>query len=138
MSTCILAKGYLTNGYATAWRNNKKYLAHRLAYIDAYGPIPNGMVVRHLCHVRNCVNPDHLTIGTQQDNMDDRQQAERQARGETNGRAILTEQQVIEIRKHKPEQGRTPRGAVPMLAKKYGVSKVTIEKILRRKLWKHI
>lgn len=66
----------------TVWigaTNNKGYgligigggriaLAHRVAYEDEYGPIPEGHVIDHLCRVRNCVNPMHLEAVTQGEN----------------------------------------------------------------------
>jgi hypothetical protein len=42
--------------------------AHRVAYEIAHGPIPGGMVVRHICDVKLCVRPDHLILGTNRDN----------------------------------------------------------------------
>jgi hypothetical protein len=47
------------------------YLAHRLAYADTVGPIPDGMLVLHRCDMPSCVNPEHLYVGDDQDNMDD-------------------------------------------------------------------
>ena len=46
----------------------KKELAHRIAYEAANGPIPEGMVLDHLCRSRNCVNPDHLEVVTHAEN----------------------------------------------------------------------
>lgn len=51
--------------------NHRNRLAHRIAWELANGPIPAGLVVRHMCHNRRCVNPAHLLIGTQADNIHD-------------------------------------------------------------------
>lgn len=48
------------------------YLAHRLAYEVAFGPIPAGMQVDHICHVRLCVNPSHLRLATHSENQQNR------------------------------------------------------------------
>lgn len=46
--------------------------AHRLAWADANGPIPPGMHIDHVCHVRNCVNPAHLRLATPKQNQENR------------------------------------------------------------------
>lgn len=48
-----------------------KRLAHRLSYVHHNGPIPDDIDVLHKCDVRNCINPEHLFVGTHQDNMID-------------------------------------------------------------------
>jgi hypothetical protein len=52
------------------WRD-KLWLAHRLSWIGANGPIPRGGMICHRCDERRCVNPEHLFLGTRQVNMDD-------------------------------------------------------------------
>lgn len=59
-----------THGYGVAW-NGKYVRAHRLAYELYRGPIPQSLCVLHRCDIKVCVNPDHLFLGTQQDNMRD-------------------------------------------------------------------
>jgi len=71
-SGCWLWMGATVNGYGRAKYGNTGVLkAHRLSYKLFKGPIPDGLLVRHLCNVRCCVNPDHLAIGTVWDNSQD-------------------------------------------------------------------
>ena len=58
----------MINGYARFSINNGKKLAHRISYQFFKGEIPDKMVVMHSCDTRNCINPDHLSLGTAQDN----------------------------------------------------------------------
>lgn len=89
--------GRHTGGYgSTSWGP-----AHRVAYELAKGPIPKGLVVRHMCHTPICCRPDHLEIGTQHDNIMDTVKAGRHTpvRGERSGLAKFTNAQAEEIRK---------------------------------------
>lgn len=72
---CILWKQAIrTGGYGAKWYNGKMEGAHRLAYCEAHGLSLNaieGVLIRHKCDVRACINPAHLIPGTHQDNMRD-------------------------------------------------------------------
>ena len=59
------------HGYGCANYKGKTVGAHRLSYMAHNGEIPKGMLVRHTCDIRECVNPEHLQIGTHSDNMRD-------------------------------------------------------------------
>ena len=58
-------------GYGRIKYQDRMWLAHRLAWMAKHGPIPDGMILCHRCNVRRCVNPDHLTLGTYEDNSAD-------------------------------------------------------------------
>ena len=60
-----------STGYGHFIENGKTIYAHRKAYELAYGAIPKGLLVRHKCDNRICINPDHLEIGTQRQNLQD-------------------------------------------------------------------
>ena len=65
-------KGRTKDGYAFGtWPPKKRRTAHRISYEAHIGPIPEGMMVLHKCDVRDCVNPEHLFLGTQIDNVHD-------------------------------------------------------------------
>ena len=135
MSCIQSSKGWVDHqGYwRIAVKINGKWTekrAHRLAYENAHGPIPSGMVVCHTCDNRACVNPDHLFLGTHADNVADKVSKKRQARGQKHGNAKLTEQQVLDIRKD-------PR-SLRKIAKDYNMDYTTISAIKKRITWKHI
>ena len=95
MGNCIRS-GYGRFGNRT--RNKaQNILAHRLAWEFARGTIPTGMLVLHKCDVPLCVNPDHLFLGTGQDNMTDKCRKGRHRNGGART-ARLTEHDVRAIR----------------------------------------
>lgn len=121
------------NGYGHKGWRGKQYLAHRWMYERRVGPIPEGMVVCHACDNKWCVNPAHLFVGTQKDNVRDMYAKNRQAdrKGEKCGTSKLTEKEVLEIRAASDAKN-------VALAKQYGVSASLISQIRNRKTWTHI
>lgn len=123
-------------GYGMFFYRGSMKVAHRYAWELANGPIPAGKQVNHKCDVRNCVNPEHLYLGTQMDNMRDMCERGRNRKpsryGERNNAAKLTEERVKEIRaigRARPQRE---------VARSYGVSQMIISKILRRIVWSHV
>jgi hypothetical protein len=118
------------NGYGRIGINYKDYLAHRLSYEVQVGPIPENMFVCHKCDNRLCINPEHLFIGTLQDNHADMVAKKRHQIGERQWRSRLTEEDVRQIRAAEGTHGE--------IASRYGVSRETISVIKRRVNWKHV
>ena len=69
-SGCLVWHGKLTKkGYGVFCYSGKTYAAHRLAWEIEHGPIPNELVMDHLCRVRCCVNVHHLELVTNKENL---------------------------------------------------------------------
>jgi len=113
--------------------DNKRHLAHRISYELFNGVIPDGELVLHRCDVQSCVNPAHLFVGTQLDNVNDMMTKGRGVarRGELNGNSKLTQIDVDGIRSDYAAC-RSPLA----LSKKYGVSKSTIKNIVTGSHWR--
>jgi hypothetical protein len=90
-----------SQGYGRFNLNGRHWRVHRLSYTVHKGSIPDGLFVCHSCDIPACLNPDHLWLGTNQQNMDDMRQKGRDymGKGEKNPFAKLTEVEVIEIKK---------------------------------------
>lgn len=112
--------------------------AHRLSWMLFNGSVPDGLCVLHRCDNPRCVNPSHLFLGTNLDNIEDRNNKGRSkgARGESSGTAKLTSAQVLEIRRrHRPRSARNSGAA---LAREFGVSQATISMLLRGLRWSFV
>jgi len=118
-------------GYGT-FSNNGTIRAHRFIYEFLNGKQPPGICICHKCDNPPCVNPDHLFLATQLENIKDRVNKGRSSRGETHPHSKLTPNDVLEIRSNYIPNVVSMR----KLAKKYGVTCTTIMCVLNRKTWK--
>jgi hypothetical protein len=121
------------DGYGWFKINNRIHRAHRTAYEVWVGPIPEGHHIRHTCDNRKCINAYHLLTGTNADNVQDRVSRNRSVRlaGQRNGRAILSELDVRDIREEYERGILTQQ----MLADIYGASRGNIGHIVRGLTW---
>ena len=117
-------------GYVVCKRNGKSRPIYRHIYRLYKGIPKKGMVIRHTCDNRKCINPHHLIIGTHKDNVMDRVKRGRSAVGNKNGRAKLTARQALSVYRDK-KSTRTE------LAKKYGVDSQVIRKIQIGETWRN-
>ena len=120
----------------------KRLKAHRVSWELAKGDILGDLNVLHKCDNPSCVNPDHLFLGTQLDNVRDMWAKGRQGDyrnfGTSNGRTILTPEQVAEIKAHPGYlRGKAAMGSsLKDLAKKFGVAYITVQKIRSGTNWR--
>lgn len=126
----IAAKNH--HGYGRFQIKRKGIYAHRFSYEHYIGKIPKDMYVLHKCDIRHCVNPDHLFLGSLQDNTLDMFNKNRNANvnGTNNPLHKLTEKEVIKIR----NDIRTCKA----IAKQYNISPAQVHRIKRKIQWKHI
>ena len=131
-----------TRGDGKMWNHEGSIImAHRFSWILHNGAIPPGTGVLHKCDNPPCVNPDHLYVGTHQDNANDKVARGRQARcgpgnparGERNALAKLNEHSVREIR-NLYKSGWSQQA----IAERFGVVQTAISSIVRGKTWGHI
>lgn len=123
-------------GWHGQWRNaaGKIELTHRASWRLFKSEIPGGLFVLHKCDNPLCVNPNHLFLGTQSDNLRDMWNKGRAhpgvSRGEKHGMSKLTAEAVADIR--------SSQLSGVELAKLYGVTTTTICDVRKRRIWKHV
>jgi hypothetical protein len=146
LGRCWIWRGRIDkDGYGSTSLGKSGFRAHRLSWIIARGGVPDCRLVLHFCDRPGCVNPDHLWIGTQADNVRDRVEKGRSAKGDNHGRRThpernakgtkvhgskLNEQSVREIR-GLFASGRSKNS----IAKQFGVAHFSIRSIISRKTW---
>lgn len=118
-------------GYGCFYLSGRDRVAHQVSWQIFRGDIPDGMRVLHHCDTPCCVNPHHLFLGSQSDNMNDCVSKGRLSKeGELNGRSRLTSEQIYLIR--------TSTSSLKEVAEQFGVTENHISKIRNRRAWRHV
>jgi len=125
-------------GYGKLWDGNTMRSAHRISFIEYKGSIPDGLFVLHKCDNPGCINPDHLFLGTHNENMEDmrkkgRSCTEKRLCGSRNFNSKLSENDIPKIKK------RLLNGeSCKKIAESYSVDRTTISFIKNGTTWKHL
>jgi hypothetical protein len=124
-------------GYGSFRLNKKGHMAHKFSYEMYKEKVPDGMVILHKCDVTACVNPDHLEVGTQADNLKDMHDRGRnnQPFGDHHSNATLTSDKVREIKIALRDKKYV---SFVSLAKSYGITASALYEIRIGKNWKQI
>ncbi len=130
---CWLWEGGLSrDGYGQLWIGGFGMLqTHQISYLIHVGDIPPGLTVIHSCDVPNCVNPDHLRLGTHLENMRDMSAKGRAPR--CGGRTVLTADIVREARKRYANGER-----IDTISRSIAAHRMTVRVAILGKTWKHV
>lgn len=132
---CHNWSGYTDRGYGYLHIYGKKTRVHRFILEQRIGrKLKPSELACHRCDNPTCCNPNHLFVGTQQDNIADKMIKNRQAVGESVGTSVLTKDIVITLR----AEFKTGEYSVASLARKSGLNENTVYDVIKQKTWKHI
>jgi len=146
-------RGRFRSGYGAAYVDGRQQVAHRVAYEIVKGPIPAGMYVCHRCDNPPCINPDHLWLGSHRENMHDAIRKGRSSKppvhvggehwrlkyphmvehGEDNPNAIMTDEQVIQMRKDY-----VSGHPLDAICARYEINRSTMHDYTSGRSWKHL
>lgn len=125
------------DGYGKMKADGREVTLHRFSWRIHFGEITPGMFVCHRCDNPACVRPNHLFLGTAAENNADRHKKGRSrfgnCSGEKNGRSVLTDSIVREIRRLAAAGIRQND-----IAERFSISPPQIHYVVNRKTWKHI
>jgi hypothetical protein len=135
---CWVWTGYMRpSGYGRFSVCNKLTPVHRYSYEEFVGHVPHDLWVLHKCDNPACVRPDHLFLGTDQDNATDKVNKGRQSKGEVARQSELTEEDVRDIRRRYRRWSHNCSNARE-LAEEKGVARDAIHSIIAGKSWRHV
>lgn len=121
------------DGYGRFSIKRIEYLAHRVSY-NHFNGSPSNSRILHSCNNRACVNPEHLRVGNQSENIQQSFDDDRSHKGELHPKSKLTEKDVIRIR----FLAALGMRQIDIVKECSCVSSNAISKIIKRKTWKHI
>lgn len=127
-------RGKTKAGYGYLTINYKNHYAHRLSWRLTYGIIPKNAVIMHRCDNPACVNPEHLRLGTQKDNLQDMWNKQRGSMGNEHPFAKVTDEDVKKIRK----LGKIKNLYRREIGEMFGISRQAVTDIIYNRTWKHI
>lgn len=104
--------------------------AHRISYAETYGDFDSSLFVLHKCDNPSCIDPTHLFLGTNMDNIKDKVNKRRQHHpiGNLNGRCILSDEDVQSMR----DDYKSGKYSYRTLHKKYNISQTQVSRIIRK------
>lgn len=132
-SECWEWDGVIRQGYGRFHLDGKMQTAHRVSW-QIYNGLINGFLVLHKCDNKCCVNPEHLFLGTQRDNVHDmiKKQRHKTLKGSANPNAKLNEEKARQIRDYYADGGTS----YAKLAREFNVSPKLIELVVKNLMWR--